>query len=204
MKNTYSKENSSFIDIIKGYRRLTNVPLDATSIFKSFASASAYALTGLSGGSAYIGQLIVVISDITNNNLNTVYTVSSDYTLQKVIASSENDQYYYYFSVDTTKSDTALITFPKDFVITKLTVYISTAFTDKSGNSMPYGISSINVVSKGVKTVLADYNDFVTDSADSKYIIEQQYSIVSTIANITITFADLSNTATGAGCIVIN
>jgi hypothetical protein len=53
-------EMKNFTSAVKGYLRLNNFPLDASSIFDSFASASQYAETN---GTAYAGQLVAVVNE---------------------------------------------------------------------------------------------------------------------------------------------
>jgi hypothetical protein len=102
----------------KGYQRLGPFPLDDTSIFTSLALLNTYA----SSGTAYIGQICVVVTDVV-----TPYCIGPGYTVTQLGGSNSS------FSLDSLQL-TGIPTAPTPAIGTNTTQLATTEFVYKVDN----------------------------------------------------------------------
>lgn len=144
--SSYSSNTASYRDVIKGFRRLGQFPLDADSVFDSYDKALEYAVNGATGKSnAYPGQLVSIIpedvldnvSDVTAQsnffNPGEVYIVSPDYSLAKLPNKIALDGSLTY-ELDSSEesmdfaSGSTIIYIPTGYVVTSVSINVKTAF----------------------------------------------------------------------------
>lgn len=133
-EETTMSESSNFIDIPKGYRRLGKFPLDSGSVIegdtkaKALETAKKYAKNGSLNGTAYVGQVIAVVSkDL--DDYPELYTVNDGYDLVPVAGSaSGSDLLSGSFDGSMASGSSVGIRLPAGMIINTISIKIYEAF----------------------------------------------------------------------------
>ena len=166
-----------YIDIPKGFHRISNTPGFSDEIYSSYAEAETYAKKGPYGGTAYVGQLLKVVPTnsiedpklyIIDNNWNLISITESISTDSKLSTEFEYSSY--------SGSSAIAITVPAGFILNSISIKIKEPF--KNDNAVSIGVMTNNPENP-IKYYVSDINTkneygnyLVTDEADSEFVFK--------------------------------
>lgn len=177
MATTLTENHSDFIDISKGFHRISNVPGFAEEIYNNYTDAVNYAKKGAYGGTSFPGQTIRVVP------LNSVeepklYIVDWSYNLVSITDSVSTDsKLSTEFSYSSYSGSSAIaITVPAGFILNTISIKINQPF--KNENAVSIGVFSDNpdepifyyVTGPDVENSFGNY--LVTDEEDSEFVFK--------------------------------
>lgn len=168
-------ENGEYIDIIKGFRRLTNNPGFAEEIYTSYEEAENYVKKGPYGGTAFKGQLIKVVPTNSVEDPK-LYIVDDSWNLISITDTISTDsKLNISFDYSSYAGSSAIaITVPAGFLLDTISVIIKKPFinddavsigtlTEDPDNPIHYYVSSLEIPNQYD-------NHLITDEENSEFV----------------------------------
>ena len=182
-------ENTTFVDITKGFRRLGNFPSFSDEIFSTYVEADAYAKNGPTGRSnAFPGQLVRVLPNSADEE-PMVYVIDKGYKLTSVTESVTTDsKLTVNFSYGSESGGQAItIVVPAGFVLNQMTIRFDEAFINDDAITIAYRAYNVaegseetpeltfilaSGLSPQVQSTYNTTNIIVTDESESEFTIQ--------------------------------